>query len=124
ETAPTERLLIIRPLRNFLEGHRHVVGLRNLRDGSGAIIPAGPAFAGQRDAYTPGNDHVIDPLVAEGVRPEELFLAWDFTTISEQSLAGRALGIRDQAFALLGDTNLADGVVEGVSPGFTVTSVQ
>src|SRR5690606_31680668 len=24
ETAPTERLLIIRPLRNFLEGHRHV----------------------------------------------------------------------------------------------------
>ena len=38
------------------------------------------------------------------------------------NIAERMLHIRDDAFAQLGDTNLADGVVQGTAPAFTVDS--
>ncbi len=125
ETDPSQALLIIRPLRNFEHGHRYVVGLRGLRDGDGAPITArSAAFAAQVDAYAPGGDDVLDPLAAAGVDPAELFLAWDFTIASIENLAGRALAIRDDAFAALGDPDLADRVVQGDAPAFEVVSVQ
>ena len=37
-----------------------------------------------------------------------LYLAWDFTVASERNLTERALSMRDDAFAQLGDTDLAD----------------
>src|SRR6185295_6562103 len=53
----------------------------------------------------------------------KLFLAWDFTVASERNLSERVLHIRDDAFAQLGDTNLADDVIQGVSPRVKITSV-
>ena len=41
-----------------------------------------------------------------------------------QNNTGRELSMRNRAFAQLGDENLENGVVEGVSPSFTVTSVE
>lgn len=38
-THDANRLLIVRPARNFLEGHRYVVGIRRLRDRQGRLIP-------------------------------------------------------------------------------------
>ena len=124
QTVDGDRLLIIRPLVNFAEGHRHVVGLRNLKGTDGAVLTPQAAFADRLTAHTAGGDDVIDPLVAAGVDPAELYLAWDFTIISEQNLAGRALAIRDHAFGLLGDTDLADLVIDGEAPGFTITNVE
>ena len=124
ETANGDRLLIIRPLRNFEEGHRHVVGLRNLKTAAGATIAPQAAFAGQLASYSPGSDDVIDPLAAAGVEPGQLFLAWDFTIISEQNMAGRVLAMRDHAFSLLGDTDLTDLEIQGSSPSFTVDAVE
>ena len=118
DTDPAEALLIIRPLVNFTEGHRYVVGLRNLKDASGDVIAPTDFDTGAVDA------DVLDPLATAGVAADELFLAWDFTIASEANLAGRALAIRDHAFSLLGDDDLADGIVAGDSPGWTVTSVE
>ena len=42
---------------------------------------------------------------------------------SERNLTERVLSIRDDAFAQLGDDDLADGVVAGRSPSFEVTGV-
>ena len=42
---------------------------------------------------------------------------------SEQSLAGRMLAIRDDAFKQLGDGNLKDMKVEGKAPAFTIGQV-
>ena len=50
-------------------------------------------------------------------------MAWDFTVASEESVTGRATTIRDDAFARLGDTNLADRTIEGDSPDWTITRV-
>ncbi len=133
ETPADQRLLILRPAVNFEEGHRYVVGLRDLRDAAGEVIPAGAAFEALRDdalAETPTTDRgrhyaeaVFPELASAGIQPDELTLAWDFTVASAENLAGRALSIRDEAFALLGDTDLADLTVDGAAPEVTIDYV-
>jgi hypothetical protein len=128
--AADERTLILRPAVNFTEGARYVVGLRNLKDTSGATIgtpaafekfKAGTATDAARQAHY--NTNVFPVLEQAGVAKNDLYLAWDFTVASERNLAERMLHIRDDAFAQLGDTNLADRIVQGDSPEFVVDAV-
>ncbi len=114
------RTLIVRPAKNFLEGHRYVVGLRNLRDAANAPIAPNPAFLAYRDgtatdARAAHMDGVFATLSAAGVARDSLNLAWDFTVASREGLSKRALAIRDDAFHQLGDDNLADEVVPPTS---------
>jgi hypothetical protein len=130
---PADRTLIVRPAVNFLEGHRYVVGLRNLRRGDGTAIAAGDAFAVFRDrtpssnaaveARRPQMESILSTLASAGVARDSLYLAWDFTVASERNLSERMLGIRDAAFAELGDADLADGVVTGSAPRHVITKV-
>lgn len=117
-------LLVIRPARNLVEGHRYIVALRNLRTAAGAIIPAQRGFTLYRDRIPTGStvlearrahlDSVMNQIGAAGVvRDASLFLAWDFTVASTRNITGRMLHIRDDAFARIG----------GGAPAFTVTSV-
>src|SRR3954453_18052161 len=109
---PATKALVIRPARNFAEGHRIVVALRNLKDASGNVIPASPEFSVFRD-HRPDMDtavfarrqsinRVFSDLEPAGVRRQSLNLAWDFTVASEQGLAGRMLHMRDDAYTQLG----------------------
>jgi hypothetical protein len=122
------RALILRPAVNFREGGRYVVALRDLRDASGAVIPAGAEFAAYRGgtATGPRADHfeeVFATLAAAGIARDDLHLAWDFTIASRRNLSERMLHIRDDAFGrILGDADLADRRVAGIAPAFTVTS--
>ncbi|MFA5786230.1 MAG: hypothetical protein WDA71_04460 [Actinomycetota bacterium] len=134
-TAADKRLLIIRPAVNFEEGTRYVVALRNLSRADGSTIGAGEAFANYRDvgaanlldpdfeARRPAMERIFSDLAATGMKRQSLCLAWDFTVASERNLSERMLHIRDDAFAGLGDTNLADVKVAGSSPAFTVDTV-
>ena len=54
-----------------------------------------------------------------GIARNGLYLAWDFTVASERNLSERAALIRDDAFAQLGDNDLADLQVQGTAPPFT-----
>jgi hypothetical protein len=123
--------LMIHPAENLADGHRYIVALRHLvtDDGSTAQPPA--AFRAYRDGTAPATDarrahmdNLFATLAKAGVGRSDLYLAWDFTTASTANVTGRLLAIRDDAFAQLGDTNLADGVVQGHAPAFTVESVQ
>jgi hypothetical protein len=117
------RALVIRPARNFTEGHRIVVALRDMRDASGKIIPPSDAFTVFRDQRSSNDetvrarrrsmDRVLADLARSGVHPQNLYLAWDFTVASEQGLAGGMLHMRDDAYGQLGDS----------VPSFTVTHV-
>lgn len=120
---PATRALVIRPARDFGEGHRIVVALRELRDSSGKVIPASSAFTVLRD-HRPTHDpalrarrrsveRVFADLHRARVDRNDLYLAWDFTVASEQGLAGRMLHMRNDAYAQLG---------RGV-PSFTVSHV-
>jgi hypothetical protein len=68
-------------------------------------------------------ESIFRKLRKAGIGRRSLYLAWDFTVASERNLTERALHLRDDAFALLGDTDLADGQIQGDAPDFTVTSV-
>jgi hypothetical protein len=130
-TTPQDTNLIIHPGKNFLEGHTYIVALRQLRDSSGHVIGA-PTWFGllrnggrlpiglrwQRARY----EHIFRVLRRAGIARRNLYEAWDFTIASRQSLSSRMLSIRNNAFAQLGDHNLADGRVSGHAPAFTVTS--
>jgi hypothetical protein len=120
---PSTRALVIRPARNFTEGHRIVVALRDMRDAAGKIIPPSDAFTALRDhrpstderirARRLSMDRILADLARSGVHPQHLYLAWDFTIASAQGLAGGMLHMRDDAYGQLGD---------GV-PSFAVTQV-
>jgi hypothetical protein len=148
-----DRTLIIRPLTNLEEGRRYIVALRDLRAADGTELAPSATFAALRDGYVPpappgkgkgkGKPKPpfpppadIDPadragryqdiftrLHATGVAVDGLHLAWDFHVASAENLAGRALAIRDDAFAQLGDTDLADGVPAGSAPPLHIAEV-
>jgi hypothetical protein len=132
-TADASRNLIIRPGRNLTNGRRYIVALRNLKNADGKAIAAPPGFRLYRDNRRTLNrtvekqrnryESIFRTLSKEGVSRRSLYLAWDFTVASTENITGRMLSIRDRAFAELGDTNLADKVVQGDSPDFQITNV-
>jgi hypothetical protein len=132
--SDAERNLYIRPGRNWEEGHRYIVALRFLRDAQGRELEAQPAFRAYRDKDSstrrpvdPRREHMDElfkTLNQAGIKRKDLYLAWDFTVGSEQRISERMLGIRDDAFSQLGDTDLADSQVSGSAPVFRVTQVQ
>jgi hypothetical protein len=112
-TTDASRMLLIRPAKNFTEGQRYVVVLRQLKNASGGAITRGGGVArGLRGA-----------LRKAGIKRKGIYRAWSFTVASEHSLAGRMLHIRDHAFRRLGDRNLRDLKVAGKAPQFKVTEV-
>jgi hypothetical protein len=130
KTAATRNLMIV-PGQEFAEGHTFVVALRRLRTANGNIIAPPPWFKRLRDNQPlPPNERsqrgryarILSALNRVGIQRGSLYEAWDFTVGSEKSLTSRLLSIRNNAFAQLGDRNLADGKVEGRAPAFTVTS--
>ncbi len=127
ENANTEegrRALILRPAVNFDEGTRYAVAMRGLKDAAGAVLEPTAAFAAVRDGEADARmTRVFDSLAAAGIDKADLYQAWDFTVASERNLTERALHIRDDAFAQLGDTDLADRKVQGSSPEFAVDEV-
>jgi hypothetical protein len=126
--------LLIHPAKLLSEGHTFVVALRNLRTKSGRLIRAPKWFAVLRDGGTlPRAERppraryarIFTALRRAGVaRNTSLYEAWNFTVGSRQGLTGRMLAIRNNAFAQLGDTNLADSVDSGHAPAFAVTDTK
>lgn len=125
--------LLIHPGKNLVEGHRYVVGMRNLKNASGQTLAAPDWFARLRDdrPLLKGEEHqkerygrIFKTLKDAGIDRQTLYLAWDFTVASRQSLTSPMLSIRNDSFGQLGDTNLADQQVQGNSPQFSVTNVQ
>ena len=117
-------ILYLRPARNFPDGHRIVIGIRGLVDDDGEAIAPTDVFRAYRDHLDTGDpelearrntmDEVFDVLGAAGVGRSDLQVAWDFTVISTENLAGPLLAMRDIAFVELGDA----------APSFEVTSVE
>jgi hypothetical protein len=130
-TEDKDRNLIIRPGKNLTDGHRYIVALRNMRDASGERLAAPPGFRLYRDNRRTRNsvveaqrgryESIFKALGKAGVKRSSLYLAWDFTAASTENITGRMLSIRDRAFAILGDGDLDDGIVQGDAPAFTIT---
>ena len=132
QTAAGDVNLLIHPGKNLAEGRTYVVALRSLRTAGGKLIKAPRWFEllrdgrrlpraerSQRGRYA----RIFAALKRAGISRGGLYEAWDFTVASRQSLTSRMLAIRNNAFAQLGDTKLADVRVQGNAPSYAVTSV-
>lgn len=117
-----DRLLVINPLEVLAEGHRFAVGISALVGVDGQPVDPNPLFVAYRDRLRlpepfetrrTSMEEVFAALTASGVERDGLYLAWDFTVMSERNLSERMLHIRDETLELLGDT----------SPEFTVQEV-
>ena len=125
-TEATDRHLLIRPMRNLVEGRRYIVALRDMKDADGKTIKAPNAFRVYRDRLKTKQrpvekrrksmERILKTLTRAGIERKSLYLAWDFTVASSENQSERVLTMRDDAFKRLGDTNLADNVVQGNAP--------
>ncbi|HEX7354045.1 MAG TPA: hypothetical protein VF288_04345, partial [Mycobacteriales bacterium] len=138
-SAPVQQDLMIHPAENLQDGHRYVVGLRHLVTDGGDLARPSTAFETYVHAYlthaTQGDPRaahmagVFADLQEAGwtvsASPQELLLAWDFTTASSQNVTGRLLAIRDNAFEQLGETQaqIDAGTDTGHAPSYTVSAV-
>ncbi len=131
-TSPQNTNLLIHPGKDFTDGHTYIVALRNLRTASGKIIAAPTWFKRLRDKGKLPSDErsqrarytrIFNALKRAGIARGNLYEAWDFTIASRQNLTSRLLAIRNNAFAQLGDHNLADVKVQGRAPKFKVTTI-
>jgi len=120
--------------KNLIEGHRYIVAMRDLRRSDGSTIEAPDGFKLYRTENQVTNNSIVEArrakfeeiftkLGAAGIARDNLYMAWDFTVASTRNVTERMLHIRDDAFALLGDTDLDDGIQQGDAPTFNITDV-
>lgn len=116
--GPDQTNLLIHPMVNLDPGTRYIVVLRNLKGAGGNPIPPPEGFRYYRDSL-PSRETAINMrrsryeeifrrLRRRGIDRRDLYLAWDFKVAGVANTTSRALSMRDQAFAGLGDTNLSD----------------
>ncbi len=108
EEHPGRYPLILRPAVPMQKGARHLVVLtRALKDEMGNPFDSPAAFAALRDKVPTVHPEIEDIratyeryfgfLEQQGLPRDEVLLAWDFLTASEQHILGTTLSMRDQA---------------------------
>ncbi len=118
------RSFMIRPVVRLDDATRYIVAIRGVKNESGAVIEASPAFAALRDGTAFDEEEsvewrrdlyadIFERLEEAGVPKENLQLAWDFTTASQENNTAWMLAMRDKALAVVGE----DG------PEYEITSV-
>lgn len=110
-TAKTraDQVIFIRPGGSYKPGRRYIIALRNLKDDYGGDLEAPDTFRVYRDcidsddaqiaARRPAMNDILDRLASFGVKRSELYLAWDFTVSSKDSLTKRLRHMHDETFA-------------------------
>jgi hypothetical protein len=119
--------VVLRPVTKLKEMHRYVVGLRALLDESGAPVKAPEGFRRLRDRRTsqdPALEALVEryeaevfaPLIDAGVARDELVLAWDFTTGSDEDVYTDMLTTRQKTLEWL-ESNTPTVVIDNVREG-------
>lgn len=102
-------LLLLHPMARLRPATRYLVYVRGLRDQAGAIAAPLPGFAALRDGKLDEESPrrtaqsrqavVLSRLAELSIPDDDLQVAWDFTTGSDEALHDRLLAMRDAAFA-------------------------
>ncbi len=122
-----DQLLMIHPAASLPEGHHIAVALRALKDTAGATIDPTSAFTAALEGTPEPLERarhfreLLDVLEADDITPDSLYMAWDFTVASASSLSGRALRMRELAYATIGDGAPAFSITGQTDNGNTRT---
>ncbi len=111
---PDRQALFIRPAAKLKGGTRYVVAIRkSLKAKDGGELPISPGFeallSGAKtnhpllEKVRPRYDEIFSALETAGVPKDDLVVAWDFTTASDESMRRDLISARDQALTQMGD---------------------
>jgi hypothetical protein len=114
DTTPGEQALYIRPAGRLHGGTRYAVAIRrSLKAMGGEALPVPEGFAsilaGDRtsharlEAVRSRYDDVFAALATAGVPKDDLVVAWDFVTASDDEAVADTIAARDAALAAMGD---------------------
>ncbi len=119
-----DQALIGRVGKNLINGRRYIVAMRGVKDAGGVTLASSPTFAAYRDntptglvpveAHRAHMEELFTTLEGFGITRGDLYLAWDFTTQSDESTSSRHLAMRDDAF---------DNILGAAAPAFTVDTI-
>ncbi len=113
----TGKGLLLRPAGVFKRGHRYIVAITSdLKRADGKAFTPPSAFAALRDGSAT-DDPVIEglrksygelfsTLEKAGLKKEDLLIAWDFHTASDEYMHRDVLAIRAKALAAMGDDGI------------------
>lgn len=110
---PEQQALYIRPARRLEGGRRYAVAIRKslkARDGSDLAMPEGFAaiLSGTATDHAllerarPRYEDILQVLESAGVPRDDLLVAWDFTTASDELIRRDVIAARDRALPLMG----------------------
>ena len=122
--ATDESSTMLQPVVRLRDNARYIVAFRNVTNPDGAVIEASETFAALRDG-TPSDDDSVEArralyedifakVEAKGWSRDEIQIAWDFNTASDENNTSWLLHMRDTAFELIGENG----------PEYTITSVE
>jgi hypothetical protein len=123
---PEERALVIRPLERMQPATRYAVAIRkSVKAADGSALPIAPAFAAlvagdefdhpMMEKLAPRYDDIFTALEADGIPRDDLVLAWDFVTASDEMLTDDLLVMRGAALPEMG--------TDGANLTFTVEEI-
>ena len=123
DLQPSMVSTMLRPVVRLKDNARYIVAFRNVTDGDGAVIEPSDAFAALRDGTSSEDasvearralyEDIFEKIEAKGWARDEVQIAWDFNTASDENNTRWLLHMRDTAFELVKD---------GIE--YTITSVE
>lgn len=106
-----ERATMIRPAVRLRDNARYIVAFRNLTNEDDEVIEASAEFAALRDGSASDDESIearrdlyediFAKIEAKGWSRDEIQIAWDFNTASDENNTGWLLHMRDTAFELI-----------------------
>lgn len=110
---PDRQALYIRPATRLDGSTRYAAGIRtSLKSRDGGELPISAGWQSLLDGTDSGNDRleavrpryddIFAAFEAEGISRDDLVVAWDFTTVSDDTHMVDMLAARDRAMALFG----------------------
>ncbi len=111
---PDIQALYIRPASRLKGATRYAVGLRtSLLSKQGGTVPMPAGFQAILDGASTGHerlerirpryDEIFAAFEAQGISPDDLVLAWDFTTASDEFLQKDLTAVRDRALGIVSE---------------------
>ena len=111
--VPEQQALYLRPAARLAGARRYAVGIRtSLRAAGGgelarppgfrAVVDGTPTSHARLEAIRARTEEAIAALEAAGVPADELVVAWDFVTASDESILATPRAVRDAALEAIG----------------------
>lgn len=120
-----KQAVLIRPLKRLEAGRRYAVAItRSIRTLEGNVPASPPLWASIVNGTPPSDERaqaqaarmpeILDALAAVGVQKDDLVLAWDFITASDEHITRNLLSMREKALEVLGENGI----------GYSITKIE